>query len=146
MLEIKANIVSKIGNDAEIRTLLNSTNEDSRVYSWNPAMDVAYSEKESGAIFYNLEIDEERPYFWTYPSQVNNMYLFFRVLAINQYIGDKISERLITLFDLSNIKTTNWRIPYIELVSYREGPLEGTPSFVLFVRNTVFFLKTPLKR
>lgn len=146
MLEIKAEILSRVVNDSTISGLLPSSAKDNRVYAWNPGMDIEYSEKDKGAVFYRTDIEEERSYLWSYPSQIPSMYLFFRVVAINPYIAEQISERIISLFDLSSIKTDNWRVPFTELVSYKEGDVEGTPSFVLFVRNIVFFLRAPLKR
>lgn len=145
MLEINAEIIDVILSDSTIKTLLGHTADDERVYAWNPAEDIIYSSSKKGAIFYR-EATGKRPPRWSYPTQFSNSTLFFKVVSIDQETTDKIGERLITLFDLGTIETTNWRIATVELLSYNDSIPEGSGNSTQWAKMVSFMFSNVFKR
>ena len=143
MLEIYTEIIDIIINDATIKNLIGYTSSDERIYAWNPSEDIIYSNSKKGAIFYRSATGK-RPVRWSYPQQFSNSTLFFKVVAVDQETTDKIGERLIELFDLQKIETTNWKINHCELLSYNDAAPEGSPSntqwskMITFVFTNIF--------
>ena len=148
MLEIKEEIVNVLGNDTTIQTLLGGTDSENRIYSWNPSEDILYSYESNliGAVFFRLYGTDDRPYRWSYPSQMPNLYIHFRVKSLNELVMNQVTERIIELFDIQTIETDNWRFPSIQLTTYNDGPIEGTPSVPLYVQNIVFICRNILRK
>jgi len=145
MLETNAEIIDIILADNTIKTLLGHTSDDERIYAWNPSEDIIYSSSKKGAILYK-EATGKRPPRWSYPHQFSNSTLFFKVVSIDQETTDKIGERLIDLFDIKNIQTTNWHIKHIELVSYNDSVPEGTPPNTQWVKVVSFMFSNVFRR
>ena len=145
MLELHAEIVDIVINDSIIQGLTGYTVSDERVYAWNPAEDVIYSSSKKAAIFYRTATGK-RPNRWSYPMQFANSSLFFRIVSIDQETTDKIGERLIALFDLNVIETTNWRVCHCELVNYNDALPEGAPSNTQWIKMVSFLFSNVLKR
>lgn len=145
MLEIHAEIVDIVKNDSILQGFTGYTINDERVYAWNPAEDVIYSSSKKAAIFYRT-VTGKRPNKWSYPKQFANSTLFLRVVSIDQETTDKIGERLIALFDLQTVETTNWRIGSCELVNYNDALPEGTPSNTQWIKMVSFAFTNVLKR
>jgi hypothetical protein len=145
MREINAEIIEIILADNTIKTLLGHTTTDERIYAWNPSEDVIYSSSKKGAIFYK-EITGKRPSKWSYPKQFANSTIFFKVVSIDQENTDKLSERLIELFDLGTLETTNWRVGFIELLSYNDTVTEGSPTNTQWTKMVTFRFSNVFKR
>jgi hypothetical protein len=145
MLEIHAEIVEIIEADSTMDNLLGATTSDTRIYSWNPSEDIIYSSSKKGAIFYREAVGK-RPPRWSYPKQFSNSTLFFKVVGINQTITNQIGERLIDLFDLGTVETTNWRIATVELLSYNDSIPEGSPTNTQWTKMVTFMFSNIFKK
>jgi len=145
MLEIYAEIVDIMVNDAALQSLTGYTTNDTRIYAWNPSEDVVYSTSKKAAIFYRIAFGK-RPGRWSYPMQFVNGTLFFKVNSISQMATDQIGERLSSLFDQKTIETTNWRIGTCEQLSYNDALPEGSPSNTQWSKMVSFMLRNVLKR
>jgi hypothetical protein len=145
MKEINAELINVILNDSAIKTALGYTATDERIYAWNPAEDVIYSDNKKGAIFYRI-IYGKRPKRWSYPKQFANGSIYFKVVSIDQETTDTVGERLIELFDLETIETTNWRIGHSELLSYNDAKPEGSGRNTQWSKMVTFMFTNILKR
>lgn len=145
MKEINAEIISLILNDSAIKTAIGYTASDARIYAWNPAEDVIYSDSKKGAIFYSL-VYGKRTKRWSYPKQFANASIYFKVVSIDQETTDTVGELLIDLFDLKTIQTTNWRIAHSELLQYNEAKSEGSGQNIQWVKMVTFMLTNIFKR
>jgi hypothetical protein len=145
MLEINEEIVKLIENDSNISSLLGSTISDSRVYAWYPLDNLVFSDTTPAAILYRDSMGS-RPYRWSYPKQMPNLFIYFRVCSIYIEKANQVAESLINLFDKTNISIDNWSIKWIELVSKTQGMPEGTPTKLVYSVNTSFRFTNVFRR
>ena len=109
MLEIENQAISVIAGDTTIDGYLNPSVDDNRIYAWYPPTDIEYNETNKSAIVYFNNMPK-RSFNWSYPSQMPDIFFYFRVLSLSQLEVRQISERLIDLFDNTSIQTTNWSV------------------------------------
>ena len=139
MLEIDAAVIERILSDEEIKILLGSSNDDERIYSWNPPQNIVYSNNKTSALFYRNSINKRG--MWSYPSQFHNILYFFRVVSLNETKAQRIIEKLIDLFDANNnnsLETDHFSVKKIDFSNKTDSPNEGTTSFPLYVKNISF--------
>jgi hypothetical protein len=146
MLELDKLVVNRIITDSSMISYLGTTANDNRVYAWYPATDIVYTTGiAEAAIIYRNSILRERPYNWSYPSQIPNIQYFFRILSISQLKLGQISERLIDLFDLTSLESDNWTVKWIELSSAINGMNEGSPTHPIISKNVTFSFNIVVK-
>lgn len=145
MLEISKYMMDTLKNDATITGYTGKTVSDTRIYTWNPPIDIVFSSTYPAAIFYR-ERQDMRPSRFTYPAQKGDIYYYFQVVSTNKTLTKQIAERMITLFDELSITTTNWRVGIVKLNSSADGNIEGTATKPLYTQNISFYLKEVLRR
>ena len=136
MLEIDAYVVNKIRTDSTMITLLGITSSDYRIYMQFPSENISYVTSEAAIIYRNSMGSRDRK--WSYPSQISNIMYFFRVLSVSQVKVRQIIERLLNLFDKSSIETASWLVKWVELMGITDGPIEGTPTNLVYSCNITF--------
>ena len=147
MLEIDEAIIKRIEDNTEIIDYLGGNTDDSRVYSWNPAFDIVYSNSTPGAIFYQTSLTRRGVY--SYPFQRQNKFLILRVAHFSKTTASLISEKLIELFDYDEnnyLETENYRVLRIDLSTYSDGNNEGTASQPIYIKNLGFSFSNIFKR
>jgi hypothetical protein len=146
MLEIEKAIVDIVKNDSAIQVLMGGSSTDKRIYAWAPIGDTVFTEGTiEVAIIYRTTLIG-RPFEWSYPSQKSDEQLFFRILSINQLKLGQVSERLIDLFDMGSLQTTNWSVKPIEILSVFDGMNEGEATKPIHVKNQSYRLSNVLRR
>lgn len=145
MLEIDAAVVSKIASDATMISLMGITVSNNRVYDWYPQDRIIFSASNQSAIIYRNSLGS-RNYNWSYPSEMPRLTYYFRILSINQLNLNQVNEKLIDLFDMTTIQTTNWSVKWIELSGSVDGPIEGDPTYPIYTKDVNFNFSTLVKR
>ena len=148
MLDIKKHIAEILRDDEDITELLGDIEEDDRIYTWNPSEDILYSNEDNliSAIFFRIYMSDDRPYRWSYPSQMPNIHIHFRIKSLFDYNATKIAEQVINLFDIKEMIGDDFRLPSIQLSIFNDGPIEGSPSIPLYVKNVQFICRNVLRR
>lgn len=146
MLEIDAQVVSRIAVDATMISLMGITASDNRIYAWYPATDIAYVLGVNELAIIYRDSMGGRPFNWSYPSQIPNITYFFRILSISQLKLRQCAERLIELFDKTSIETTSWGVKWIELSGSADGMNEGGPTHPIVSKNVTFAFNVVVKK
>lgn len=146
MLELDSLVVSRIATDTTMKTLLGVTTSDNRIYAWYPTTDITYTigGVDSSIIYRNSM--EGRPFRWSYPYQMPNIQYYFRVMSLSQLKLRQITERLIVLFDMTSLQSTNWGAKWITLSGSWDGMVEGNPTHLILSKNVTFDFSIVVKR
>ncbi len=139
-LELDKAIVDLFKNNASWISVSGATATDPRIYAWFPAGDLIFTPGvKDVAVIYRTSITG-RPGRWSYPLQISDMQLFFRLLSINQLKLGTATEILIgeNFLDQQSIDTVNVSVKHIALLSGNDGLNEGAPTQPIHVRNFSF--------
>ena len=150
-LSLNKAIVDLFKNNSDWATYSGLTSTDPRIYSWFPTGDVVYTPGVKDlACIYRISITG-RPGRWSYPLQIPDMQLFFRLLSIDQLKLGQFTEILIgdDFLDQKSITTDNVSVKHIALLSANDGLNEGAPTQPIHVKNFSFrfsnvFIREPV--
>lgn len=139
-LELDKEIVDLFKGSADWISVSGADADDPRIYAWFPAGDTVFVPGvKDVAVIYRTSITG-RPGRWSYPYQIPDMQLFFRLLSIDQLKLGQATEILIgeNFLDQQSIETTNVSVKRITLLSANDGLNEGAPTQPIHVRNFSF--------
>jgi hypothetical protein len=139
MYQLKDKIYETVINDSELISLLNITEEETRVATTYPSDDILYNDITPALLIYGMVITR-RSHQWSYPNQTGNAFLYFRINSIDKMVMENIAERLIVLFDKSAVESDNWIAKTSMLNGSTEKSPEGSPSQPIYILDVSFRL------
>ena len=139
MYQLKDKVYNIVITDPELISLLNMTEEETRVATAYPSDDVFYNDITPAFIVYAMVITR-RSQQWSFPNQTGNAFLYFRINSIDKTKLENIADRLIVLFDKSVVESDNWIAKTCMLNNATEKPPEGSPSQPVYVLDVSFRL------
>lgn len=152
-LSLEKSIVDLFKGNGNWLSISGGTATDPRIYAWSPAGDIVFTAGSVDvAIIYRFSITG-RPGRWSYPLQIPDMQLLFRLLSIDQLKLGAATEILIgpNFLDQETIENDDVSVKTINLLSANDGLNEGAPTQPVHVRNFSFrltnvFFRTGVKQ
>lgn len=145
MLEISKYFVDTMKADTSLTALTGADITDYRIYSFDSAFTITFSNTKKAAIFYK-DNQNPRPTEHSYPSQKGNIYYYLSIESPNKNLAKQIGEYLVSLFENKGFSTTNWRIGNVVMNGTSEGVVDGTGTTPVHKQNLSFLLKEIFKR
>jgi hypothetical protein len=141
-LSLEKAIVDLFKANSSWLSVSGGTIADPRIYAWSPAGDIVFTPGSIDvAVIYRTSVTG-RPGRWSYPFQIPDMQLFFRLISIDQFKLGTATEILIgqNFLDQESIETNDVSVKTINLLSVNDGLNEGAPTQPIHTRNFSFRL------